>query len=402
MNSKTTKSFNEDATNKPVLPEKKIHARFYLNYTSFTLDVDVQFPPQGVTALFGESGSGKTSFLRCLAGLEKPETGELNVNGITWQSHKKFMPAHRRPIGYVFQEASLFDHLSARDNLTFATKRATKTKNPIAFEQAVTLLGIDHLLDRKPHQLSGGERQRVAIARALLIQPRLLLMDEPLAALDLPRKKEILPYLERLKESLNLPIVYVSHAADEIARLADHVIAMKNGKVVSTGSLRETLSRLDFPIQLGNDLGVVLSAIVVERDHQWKLVRVKFSGGDIWLRDEGYTINSLVRIRILARDVSLTKEKHSNTSILNTLPATIEEIASDEHEAMKLVRVKLHNTNPLIENKTLELKNQNLSHSLGHNSDNHLVSRVTARSVNTLNIEPKKTIWVQIKSAAVI
>lgn len=353
-----------------------ITARFKLNYPDFCLDVDLQLPRSGVTVLFGHSGSGKTSLLRCIAGLERADIGELIFDGETWQSAQQFLPTHKRPIGYVFQEASLFSHLSARGNLQYALKRAAKTPHAIELEQAVNLLGIEHLLERRPDQLSGGERQRVAIARSLLIQPRLLLMDEPLAALDLPRKLEILPYLERLKRTLDLPIIYVSHAPDEVARLADYLVAMENGRVVASGTLSETLSRLDFPLQLGEEAGVVLDATVEDRDLEWKLAHVKFDGGDVWLRDSGHAVHSEVRVRILARDISLARHPHHDTSITNTLPAVIDEISTDEHAGLALVRLKV--------------------------GGSYLVSRVTRRSAHLLNLKIGDSIWAQIKSVAII
>jgi molybdate transport system ATP-binding protein len=182
-----------------------IQARFHLDYPEFTLDVDLELPGRGVTALFGHSGSGKTTLLRLVAGLIRIPHGRLSVNGEVWQDGQDFLPTHKRPLGYVFQEASLFPHLTARGNLEYGMKRVGTAMDGAALEQAVALLGIGHLLDRRPHQLSGGERQRVAIARALAVQPRLLLMDEPLAALDLKRKQEILPYLERLHDALEIP-----------------------------------------------------------------------------------------------------------------------------------------------------------------------------------------------------
>lgn len=362
-----------------------IHARFRLHQNDFTLDVDITLPAKGVSVLFGHSGSGKTSLLRCIAGLEKADTGELTVNGACWQSQKKFLPPYQRPVGYVFQEASLFNHLTARGNLKYAVKRAPKTDKPIDFDHAVTLLGIENILERRADQLSGGERQRVAIARALLIQPRILLMDEPLAALDLPRKQEILPYLERLKQTLDLPIIYVSHAADEVARLADYLVAMENGRAVATGTLSDTISRLDFPIRLGEDVGVVLNGTVIARDEQWQLAQIAFPGGTLWLRDVGHPLHYHVRMRILARDISLAKERHHETSIANILQATVVEITDDEHAGLALVRLKV------------ELDKKDTSH-----LESHLVSRVTRRSVHTLGLSVGQPIWAQIKSVAII
>lgn len=368
-----------------------IHARFQLHRNDFTLDVDITLPATGVSVLFGHSGSGKTSLLRCIAGLEKADTGKLTVNGTCWQSEKKFLPPYQRPIGYVFQEASLFNHLTARGNLNYAVKRAPKTDKPIDFDHAVTLLGIENILERRAEQLSGGERQRVAIARALLIQPRLLLMDEPLAALDLPRKQEILPYLEQLKHILDLPIIYVSHATDEVARLADYLVAMENGRAVAAGTLGDTLSRLDFPIRLGEDVSVVLSGTVIARDEQWQLAQIAFPGGTLWLRDAGHPLHNHVRVRILARDISLAKEQHNETSIANILQTTIVQIADDEHAGLALVRLKVELTEENSKNNKDQQANQS-----------HFISRITRRSVHTLGLNVGQPIWAQIKSAAII
>lgn len=354
----------------------EIVARFTLEYPGFSLAADLQLPMRGVSVLFGPSGSGKTTLLRCIAGLEHPASGELSFNGEVWQSAGRFVPAHRRPVGYVFQEASLFDHLSVRGNLDFARKRAPTREKPIAFDQAVELLGIGHLLQRRPDQLSGGERQRVAIARALLIQPHLLLMDEPLAALDQPRKQEILPYLESLKRELALPIIYVSHAADEVARLGDYLVGLEEGRVLAAGPLSETLSRLDSPLHLGEDTGVVLEGLVLARDGKWNLVRVHFEGGELWVRDTGYRIGSQVRVRMLARDISLAKQRHTDTSILNILPATVESIAVEADSGQALVRLKVGNS--------------------------YLVSRITRRSAQLLELREGQPIWAQVKSVAVI
>jgi molybdate transport system ATP-binding protein len=200
-----------------------IHASFSVLREGFRLEVDLKLPGQGVTALFGHSGSGKTTVLRCISGLERVPDGFLSVNGETWQDDSKniFLPTHRRALGYVFQEASLFAHLSVRKNLEFGLKRVPQTSRKVAFDQALQLLGIASLLERKPASLSGGERQRVGIARALLTSPRLLLLDEPLAALDKQRKDEIIPYLERLQNELSIPLIYVSHSMSEVAQLND-------------------------------------------------------------------------------------------------------------------------------------------------------------------------------------
>jgi molybdate transport system ATP-binding protein len=237
-----------------------IDARLKIAYSGFSLDVDLHLPGRGVTALYGHSGSGKTTCLRCIAGLERAEQGFIQINDEVWQDSERriFVPPHKRALGYVFQEASLFPHLSVLANLQFGLKRIAKAQRRVDMAQATELLGIGHLLERHPQHLSGGERQRVGIARALLTSPKLLLMDEPLAALDSQRKNEILPYLQRLHDELDIPVLYVSHAQDEVARLADHLVLLSDGKALASGPIGETLARLDLPMALGDDAGVII------------------------------------------------------------------------------------------------------------------------------------------------
>jgi len=364
-----------------------IQARFKLDWPGFALDVDLDLPARGVTALFGHSGSGKTTLLRCIAGLERAPRGRLTVNGAVWQDdeHKgrhgggHWLPTHQRPLGYVFQEASLFPHLTVLGNLRYGLKRLAGVQPNSAntdLDAAIQLLGIRPLLERKPDRLSGGERQRVSMARALALRPRLLLMDEPLAALDVKRKQEILPYLERLHRALDIPVLYVSHAPDEVARLADHIVVLEAGRAVATGPLTETLARLDLPIQLGEDVGVVLDAVVAERDAQWHLARVEFPGGSLWVRDGGQAIGDPVRVRILARDVSIALQPVSGTSIQNCLSATVEQMAGDHHPALALLRLRV--------------------------GPSPLLARLTQRSSTGLCLVPGKAVWVQIKAVALI
>ena len=355
---------------------EEIQARFHHRYAGFTLDVDLQLPGKGVTALFGPSGCGKTTLLRCMAGLTRADQGQLTVNGEVWQDDEHCRPTHQRPLGYVFQEASLFAHLNVRRNLQYGQARVQKTERRIELGSVVELLGIAHLLERMPQGLSGGERQRVAIASALLTSPRLLLMDEPLAALDIARKMEFLPYLERLHDELDIPVVYVSHAPDEVARLADHIVLMQEGRTVAAGPLTETLARLDLPIHLGEDAGVVLRAVVVERDTAWHLARVEFPGGSLWVRDGGHAVGHAVRVRILARDVSIALAPVVGTSIQNCLPATVEQMAGDYHPALSLLRLRL--------------------------GQSPLLARLTRRSAAALELESGKLVWVQIKAVALI
>lgn len=353
-----------------------IKACLKLDYSGFSLDVDLNLPGKGVTALFGHSGSGKTTLLRCIAGLERA-VGSLTVNGSTWQNDKLFLPPHKRPLGYVFQEANLFPHLSVQGNLQYGLKRAMSNGRQFSLEQAIALLDIEHLLHRKTTRLSGGERQRVAIARALTVNPRILLMDEPLASLDQLRKREILPFLQRLRDELDIPILYVTHASDEVARLADHVVILSKGQVVASGSLTETLARIDLPVRPDEDASVVLKARIAEQDHRWDLARAEFAGGSIWLRDMGFDIGETVRLQIMARDVSLAREKPTTpSSIVNLLPATIEEIGAGEHPAIKQIRLLV--------------------------GESPLLCRLTSRSADALGLEISQSVWAQIKSAAII
>ena len=353
-----------------------LQARFELAHPGFCLDVDLTLPGQGVTALFGPSGCGKTTLLRCIAGLTRAPRGWLSVNGVSWQEGDHFLPVHQRPLGYVFQEANLFAHLSIRRNLEYGQSRVSADARRVEFDRAIELLGISHLLERKPAGLSGGERQRVAIARALLTSPRLLLMDEPLAALDLARKQEFMPYLERLHHELDIPVLYVTHAPDEVARLADHIVVMKEGRALAAGPLTETLARVDLPIRLGEDAGVVLGAVVAEREAAWHLARVEFAGGSLWVRDGGQPLGAKVRVRILARDVSIALAPVGGTSIQNCLSATVGEMADDSHPALSLVKLTI-GASPVL-------------------------ARLTRRSAVGLGLAPGKAVWAQIKAVALI
>lgn len=351
-----------------------IEARFRLDWPRFNLDVDLDFPGRGVIALFGHSGSGKTTLLRCMAGLERAPAGRLVVDGEVWQD-AGCLPTHKRPIGYVFQEASLFAHLTVMGNLRYGRRRISDAQR-VSLEQTIELLGIAHLLDRTPDRLSGGERSRVGIARALAVSPRILLMDEPLAALDLKRKQEILPYLERLHDELDIPVLYVSHSPDEVARLADHLVAMESGRVLACGPLADTLTRLDLPIRLGEDAGAILDATVVEVDSAWHLTRVEFAGGSLWARDQGLSVGRRVRVRVLARDVSLASEPPGRSSIQNVLQGCVDAIADDDHPGLALVCVQV--------------------------GDVILLSRLTKRAAASLDVVPGQAVWIQVKSVALM
>lgn len=357
-----------------------IKTQFDYTIADFRLLVDTELPGKGITAIFGVSGSGKTTYLRCIAGLERVSEGTLFVNEQMWQEQDRFVPTEQRAVGYVFQESSLFPHLNVGRNLEYAEKRARQIKPIISRDRVISLLGIDHLLSREPQDLSGGERQRVAIARTLLSAPELLLLDEPLASLDVGRKKELIPYLKQLKSELDIPVIYVSHSADEIAQLADHIVVIDNGQILSQGPLTDMLSRLDFPLSLGDDAGVVFDARIVEKEDQWHMEQVSFgneNGGEkLWLRDSGQPVGSDHRVRILARDVSLAREKHQNTSIQNILPATIDAITEDDQKGYALIRLKIGST--------------------------AILARITLKSADRLALAPGEHVWAQIKSVALL
>ncbi len=357
-----------------------IDIQLQLKRANFHLDVHIELPNHGVTAIFGHSGSGKTSLLRCIAGLEPGALGSLYVGGRAWQHSHLVLPTYQRPLGFVFQEASLFAHLTAQGNLQFAMDRADHTPNAnVTYEAAISLLGIQNLLNRYPHQLSGGERQRVAIARVLLIQPALLLMDEPLSSLDEPRRQEVLPYLEKLKTELKLPILYVTHSANEVARLADHIVTLEHGKVTASGPIKETLSSLDFPIPLGDDVGVILDGQVIAEDPQMHLSQVLISTSlnlSLWVRQTDLRLGQSARIRVLARDVSLTLEQPNQTSILNIIRGEIISIGSDHDMAMVLIQILI--------------------------DEQIVLARITKRSLSILELKPQDRVFVQIKSAAIV
>lgn len=343
--------------------------------TDFDLSVQATVPATGITAIYGASGSGKTTLLRCLAGLQTGVQGSLRLGNHIWQGADNCLPAHRRPVGYVFQEASLFEHLDVAGNLAFAERRASG-EPVVSKSHLLDLLGITHLLSRRSQQLSGGERQRVAIARALLINPRLLLMDEPLAALDTARKREILPYLEALHEELQIPVLYVTHSLEEVARLADYLLVLEAGRVREQGPLAEVLSKLDSPLQADEDSGTVLQGRIAEKDATWHLASVAFDGGELWLPDTGDDVGDALRLRILARDVSLSLTDNRDSSIVNRLPCEVEEIAADDSRAMALVSLSSGQT--------------------------RLLARVSRRSVHELKLAPGQTVWAQIKSVAIL
>src|SRR5690554_2465730 len=350
-----------------------IAARFYVDRGAFVLDVDVQLPSRGVTALFGKSGSGKTTILRCMAGLEQPDKGHVVFNGEVWQDAERFVPPHQRRIGYVFQETSLFPHLTARGNLHYGWKRTPRAERRIGEDEVVALLDLGPLLNRPPEGLSGGERQRVALARALLTSPRLLLLDEPLSALDAARKREILPYLERLRDELDVPMLYVSHSHDEVIRLADHLVLIEAGRVRAAGPLAETLARIDLALAQGIDAGTMIEATVIAHDEAWHLSRLAFAGGELRVPRCGRAPGERLRLRVSARDVTLTRTPVGDGGVQDPVPVRVTEIAPAD-AAHVLVRLDAAGV--------------------------PLLARVTRWSADRLGLAPGVDVWAQIRSAS--
>ncbi|MEY4752016.1 MAG: hypothetical protein RIQ60_4230 [Pseudomonadota bacterium] len=368
-----------------------IHARLHLARVGFTLDVDLTLPGHGISALFGPSGCGKTTVLRAMAGLERAR-GRVAVGDTVWQDDARgvLLPTHQRRLGYVIQEAALFPHLNVQRNLAYGMQRVPVAERVIPLEQAVELLGIGPLMERLPEHLSGGERQRVAIARALLTSPRLLLMDEPLAALDAARKAEILPFLERMHAELAMPVIYVSHAIDEVARLADHLVLMQAGRVQAAGPVSELMARADLPLAATDDAGVVLHARVAEHDGHYGLSRLTLAGADLWVGSLAERpLGCPVRLRVAARDVSVVRTAPHDSSIVNTPAVTLVEISLDAATALLVLAMGHTDHAPAAP-----------PDDAGHPP--RLLARITRRSLDLLHLRIGDQLYAQIKGVSLM
>ncbi|GAB6053233.1 hypothetical protein JCM17960_20530 [Magnetospira thiophila] len=356
-----------------------LSAHFRGSLGGFDLDAAFSAPGRGVTTLFGPSGCGKTTVLRCLAGLHRAASGRLTVNGAIWQDDNIFLPPHRRPLGYVFQDAALFAHLSVRDNLLYGRKRLKTDSYRVSFEDTVDLLGLGDLLGREVVHLSGGERQRVGIGRALLTDPQLLLMDEPLAALDALSKRDILPYLEALHDALSIPVVYVSHDFDEVSRLADHMVWMNDGRVAFVGELSDFLAQPEAPVVRGGQSGAILNGQIQGAPDSDGLIRIAVRGGHLWAVADGQTGGDHCRLRIPAIGVTLAKTQPLETSVLNVLPCRIQSI-----DTLDAARVLVH--------LRLGLSGEGA----------RLQSQITRRSLRTLDLRLGDPIYAAIKSVSLV
>lgn len=341
----------------------------------FQLDVAFDSPGRGVTALFGHSGSGKTTVLRCVAGLQRA-SGRCRINDETWQDDANWLPSHRRPIGYVFQEASLFPHLNVLKNLRFGYRRIATATRRITLDDVVDLLGIGPLLNRPVQRLSGGERQRIAIARALLTSPRMLLMDEPLSALDRQAKDAILPYFERLHNELDMPVLYVSHDPDEVARLADRMVLLEAGRVRASGPIDGLLTSLKLPLSGFDNASAILDGSVSAHDDSFGLTAINCGGHRFLVPRADLAAGRRVRLQIHARDVSLALNVHHDSSISNIVPAVVVD-TRDEDRAQMLVQLRLQDGQKLL-------------------------ARITRRSGVALGVREGVLLYAQIKGIALV
>lgn len=344
-------------------------------FNAATIDISFEVPTPGITVLFGPSGAGKSTILAAAAGLMRPHMCRIAIGSriLSDTGAGIWLPAERRRIGVVFQDSRLFPHMSVATNLRFGARRAPP--GPVCFHDIVELLDIGAILNRRPHTLSGGERQRVAIGRALLTQPDLLLMDEPLASLDGPRKDEIMPFLLRLKTALRLPVLYVTHAITELNTLADSLVLLNNGRVLAYGPVSTVASRADLPLAHRDDAGALLSCQVAGHDQRRALTRLDAAGTTFLVPLIDAAIGQSFRIRIPAREVILASLVPEAISLHNVVPCTIRQIVADAFRQSVLVELDL--------------------------SEGALLSRVTKDAVTRLGLVPQKPVLALIKSTSI-
>jgi len=362
------------------MTEDTISANLRLDLGSIEMRASFSVPRPQVTCLYGPSGSGKTTLLRCLAGFARAE-GWLKVGDQLWQDHqhKCFIPTYRRGVGCVFQQDTLFPHLNVRQNLDYAWKRAPRSaEHVIRPDETIDLMGLSSFLTRRAHELSGGQRQRVALARALVSNPSLLLLDEPLSALDEFSKRELLPYLEAMQRLGSIPAFYVTHSLDELMRLADHVLIFDQGSIAYSAPAEQAFSDLSCPLTMQTDTASVFKARVGSHKDQWGLTWLELDWGGLRVPRIRLPTGSQLRVRIRARDVSLALQRHQDTTILNILPVIVAELKSvDGSEYL----VRLQTTAC---------------------PERHFLARTSRRSIQQLNIQPKQLLFAQIKGVALL
>ena len=357
-----------------------LEVRLKAQRNEFKIDVACSIPLQGVTALYGPSGSGKTTMLRTIAGLDRFAQATVLFGKQVWQSEHQFTPTHKRNIAYVFQEDNLLPHLSVRQNLDYALQYRRGDSDMAGYQKemaAITeIVGISALLDNNSATLSGGERQRVAIARALLSDPQVMLLDEPMASLDPSRKKDIMPILGEVAHTRGIPIVYVTHSAGEVARLANNLVMLQEGKIKHTGDALQSLTDFNLPFASREYASAAIEAELVKIDKTFGLAELKFSGGSIfstYSEQSSYQIGQSLRVRIAARDVSLALDPPQQSSILNSYKAVIEEIRQDE-SALVLLKLKV--------------------------GEDRIMCRITRKSCQQLGLVVAQTVYAQVKSVA--
>lgn len=355
-----------------------IEASLQLNKSNFKLSAEFKLPGRGVSAVFGPSGCGKTTLLRAIAGLEPGTRGSLSVNAEQWLSEKEPRAVEERRVGVVFQNPSLFPHLSVEENLHYGRKRLKKASKDIDIKELIHSLGIEYLLSRYPDGLSGGEKQRIALGRALLAEPTLLLMDEPLSALDQTSKEKLMLFLEKFLQNIDIPIFYVTHSSEEVARLANNLLLMNNGRVIDHGSIHGVLGRVDGELSRSDSAFSVIEGHISSTQLPG-LISINCSPNTVLqLPDSGtrYQSGSEVRLRIRARDVSLCLEQPKRSSILNILPAVITELAAEPHNGSRMIKLDMEGR--------------------------QLLSKISDYSAQQLKLQVGQPVFAQIKSASLI
>ena len=353
-----------------------LEANFKMDYPGFNLDVELTLPAKGVTVVFGPSGSGKTTLLRCLSGLERAPSGTLKLAGQVWQDDGIFIPIHQRKVGLVFQESRLFPHLSIQQNLLYGYQRTQSVERNLHLDEVVEVLGLAALLKRTPDKLSGGEKQRVAIGRALLTSPKLLLMDEPLASLDMQRKAEIIPFIKRIEDEFKTPIIYVTHSVDEVLQLVDTMVILQAGKVANFGPVQEVFSDVRLRQVLGEEqLGAVLETSVAGHDEEFELTRLDFMGQTLNVPKQNIPVGQNLRVHIHSKDVSLSTAPPAGvTSVLNILQAKVAKIGTLGGYS---VDIELDAGQPIL-------------------------ATITRKSLTNLNLKPGQPVYAHIKAIKMI